>query len=65
MEPSTSPDSQGKNYADYVDAIRREGFVKSLKQAGVVGGPPGNLPGKDAVEAEMTDKPEPAADHAQ
>ncbi len=65
MEPFTLPEPQDMNYADYIDAIRREGYLKSLKQPGTGSGPSSNRLGKDAVNGNLTNKSEPAADYAQ
>ena len=64
MEPFTLPEPHDMNYADYIDAIRREGFLESLKQAGMGSRPSSNRPRKDAVDADRIKKTEPAADPA-
>lgn len=65
MEPFTLPEPHDMNYADYIDAIRREGYLKSLKQSGTGSGPSRNRLGKDAVNSNPANRPELAADHAQ
>lgn len=65
MEPFTLPEPHDNNYADYIDAIRREGYLKTLKQAAMGGGPSSNRPGKHAVNADLIKKTEPASDPAQ
>jgi hypothetical protein len=65
MEPCTLPEQQDKNYADYIDSIRREGYLKTLKQAAMGSGTSSNRRGKDAFDADPITKNKPAPDPAQ
>lgn len=61
MKPSTLPKSKDKNYADYVDAIQREGYLKNWKRARIGSGPSTNRPGNDAVDADPPKGREPSS----